>query len=85
MTFYILINLQVIHSLTAHAKAIAVRIHVEKRNVQVIDNGIGIPKDMLEHITELNNQVLTSIRCLSDSFIIASRYQRSMETFMKVL
>ncbi|XP_067207210.1 DNA mismatch repair protein MutL-like isoform X2 [Linepithema humile] len=71
-------------SLTAHAKAIAIRIHVEKRNVQVIDNGVGIPKDMLEHMTELNNQVLTSIRCLSDSFTIASRYQHSMETFMKV-
>lgn len=36
----------------AHAKAIAIRIHAGKREIQVIDNGIGISKDMLQHVAE---------------------------------
>ncbi|RLU15886.1 hypothetical protein DMN91_011642 [Ooceraea biroi] len=88
------------NSLNAHAAAIAIRIHIEKREIHVIDNGIGIPKDKLEHITdsktetmgsqyqmcELNklSNTLTNIRQLSDTLTIASRYQDSTETFMKV-
>ncbi|XP_025159457.1 uncharacterized protein LOC109504700 [Harpegnathos saltator] len=39
-------------SLTTHATAIAVRIHTEKREIQVIDNGIGIRKDTLDRVGE---------------------------------
>lgn len=87
--------------MTAHATAIAIRIHTKKREIQVIDNGIGIQKDALDGIGEYNaktasnqqrtydlfesnNRMLISIRCLSDTFTIASRYRDSMETFMKV-
>jgi len=84
--------------LNAHAAAIAIRIHIKKREVCVIDNGIGIPKDKLEHITEaeietIGNQVyelnklnstLTNIRQLSNILTIASRSEDSTETFMKV-
>lgn len=93
--------MQVANSLTAHAAAIAIRIHTEKRQIQVIDNGFGIQKNALNHIgeydskaannqhgmydlSESNNRMLISIRHLSDTFTIASRYKNSMETFMKV-
>ncbi|XP_014468583.1 PREDICTED: DNA mismatch repair protein Mlh3-like [Dinoponera quadriceps] len=90
----------VANSLAAHAAAIAIRIHTEKREIQVIDNGNGIRQDTLESIgecnaktmnnqqgtydlSESNNRMLISIRHLSDSFTIASKYRNSMETFMK--
>ncbi|XP_032677525.1 DNA mismatch repair protein Mlh3-like isoform X2 [Odontomachus brunneus] len=46
----------VANSLTAHAAAIAIRIHTEKRQIQVIDNGIGIQKDTLNHIGEYDSK-----------------------------
>jgi len=84
--------------LSAHATAIAIRIHIKKREICVIDNGIGISKNKLEHITEaeretVNNQVyefnklnstLTNIRQLSNILTISSRSEDSTETFMKV-
>lgn len=39
----------------AHAKAIAIRIHAGKREIQVIDNGIGISKDMLQLVAEYDD------------------------------
>jgi len=85
--------------LSAHATAIAIRIHIKKREIYVIDNGIGIPRDKLEHITKaeietIGNQVyesnklnstLTHIRQLSNILTIASRSEDSTKTFMKVL
>lgn len=39
----------------AHATAIAIRIHAGKGEVQVIDNGVGISKNMLQHIAEYDD------------------------------
>lgn len=39
----------------AHATAIAIRIHAGKREVQVIDNGVGMSKDLLQHVAEYND------------------------------
>lgn len=85
--------------MNAHASAIAVRIHAGKREIQVIDNGDGIPKDMLKHIAEYSEAMgdqqqvyesfesnyLADVRRLSDCLTVASRYQCSKETFLKVL
>ncbi|XP_011882577.1 PREDICTED: DNA mismatch repair protein MLH3-like isoform X3 [Vollenhovia emeryi] len=86
------------NSLNAHAAAIAVRLHAGKREIQVVDNGVGIPKDMLQRIAEYDSEAtddqqrihepsesncLADIRRLSDRLTIASRYQCSRETFMK--
>ncbi|KAG5336580.1 MLH3 protein, partial [Acromyrmex charruanus] len=88
----------VANSLNAHAAAIAIRIHTTKREIQVIDNGVGIPKDMLKHIAKYNAEVigdqqqickllesnnLADIRRLADRLTITSRHQHSEETFMK--
>ncbi|XP_011165155.3 DNA mismatch repair protein Mlh3 [Solenopsis invicta] len=84
------------NSLNSRAAAIAVRIHAGKRKIQVVDNGVGIPKDMLRCIAEAEatddqqqvcelpqSNYLADIRRLSDCLTIASRYQYSKETFMK--
>lgn len=86
--------------MNAHAAAIAVRIHAGKREIQVVDNGDGIPKNMLERIAEYETEAagnqqqvyelsesnyLANIRRLSDCLTVASRHQYSKETFMKVL
>lgn len=91
---------KVANSLAANASAIAIRIHTEKREIQIIDNGIGMTRDMLKYIgeydvrtiiddqhnsTELTNHTLTNIRRLSNTLTISSRYHLSTETFMKVL
>ncbi|XP_036139542.1 DNA mismatch repair protein Mlh3-like [Monomorium pharaonis] len=86
------------NSLNAHAAAIAVRIHAGKREIQIVDNGVGIPNNMLKRIAEYDAEVasnqqqvlpelkyLANARRLSDRLTIASRYQHSKETFMKVL
>jgi len=44
--------------LNAHAAAIAVRVHAEKRKIQVVDNGVGIPKDMLKRIAEYDAKAM---------------------------
>ncbi|KYM85164.1 DNA mismatch repair protein Mlh3 [Atta colombica] len=89
----------VANSLNAHAAAIAIRIHATKREIQVIDNGVGIPKNMLKHIAKYNAEVigdqqqvcklfesnnLADIRRSADRLTITSRHQHSEETFMKV-
>ncbi|XP_070525171.1 DNA mismatch repair protein MutL [Cardiocondyla obscurior] len=88
----------VANSLNAQATAIAVRIHAEKREIQVVDNGVGISKDMLKNIAEYDSSIisdqqvyksaesnyLTDIRSLTDRLMIASRHQCSTKTFMKV-
>ena len=86
--------------MNAHAAAIAIRIHATKREIQVIDNGVGIPKNMLKHIAKYNAEVigdqqqvcklfesnnLADIRRSADRLTITSRHQYSEETFMKVL
>lgn len=88
--------MQIANSLSAHAAAIAVRIHAGKREVQVVDNGIGIPQDILEHIAEYEgdrqrvceplpvSNYLADVRRLSDRLTVASRHQDSEGTFMKV-
>ncbi|XP_024876264.1 uncharacterized protein LOC112457442 [Temnothorax curvispinosus] len=88
----------VANSLNAHAAAIAVRIHAGKREIQVVDNGVGIPKDVLKHIAEYDSETavdrqrvyeppelnyLAEIRRLSDRLTVSSRLQYSKETFMK--
>ncbi|XP_071577185.1 DNA mismatch repair protein MutL [Temnothorax nylanderi] len=87
----------VANSLNAHAAAIAVRIHAGKREIQVVDNGVGIPKDMLKHIAEYDSETvdqqrvyeppelnyLAEVRRLSDRLTVSSRLQYSKETFMK--
>jgi len=92
-------TLQVANSLNAQASAIAIRIHAGKREIQVIDNGNGIPKDMLRQIAEysevmgdqqqvyelLESNYLADVRRLSDCLTVASRHQYSKETFLKVL
>lgn len=90
-------TLQIANSLNAQASAIAIRIHAGKREIQVIDNGDGIPKDMLKQIAEyseamgeqlyesLESNYLADVRRLSDCLTVASRYQYSKETFLKVL
>ncbi|XP_072756685.1 uncharacterized protein [Anoplolepis gracilipes] len=90
----------VTNSLIAHATAIAIRIHAGKREVQIIDNGVGMSKAMLQHVAEYDNTVgdqqqmyeliqsnkhtLKNIRRLSNSLTIASRHQYSADTFMKI-
>jgi len=85
--------------LNAHAAAIAIRIHAGKREIQVVDNGVGITKDMLKRIAEYDAEAadqqqvyklpelnyLANIRHLSNRLMIASRHQYSKETFLKVL
>lgn len=44
------------NSLSANATAIAIRFHIEQRKIQVIDNGIGIPKIRLNVMAEYNNE-----------------------------
>lgn len=74
------------------------RIHAGKREIQVVDNGVGMPKDMLEYIAEYKavgdqqqvyesseSSYLADIRRLSDRLTVASRHQYSKETFLKVL
>ncbi|XP_018302163.1 DNA mismatch repair protein Mlh3 [Mycetomoellerius zeteki] len=89
----------VANSLNAHATAIAIRIHTTKCEIQVVDNGVGIPKDMLKHIAKydaeatigdqqqvyklLESNNLTDIRRLADRLMITSRHQYSEETFVK--
>ncbi|XP_011692278.1 PREDICTED: uncharacterized protein LOC105452664 isoform X2 [Wasmannia auropunctata] len=87
------------NSLNADASAIAVRIHAGKREIHVVDNGVGIPKDVLKRTVKCDAEAvgnrqqvrelpetnyLTNICLLSDRLTIASRYQYSTETFMKV-
>ncbi|XP_070151918.1 DNA mismatch repair protein MutL [Polyergus mexicanus] len=43
------------NSVIAHATAIAIRIHAGKRKVQVIDNGVGMSKDLLQRVAEYND------------------------------
>ncbi|KYM98135.1 DNA mismatch repair protein Mlh3, partial [Cyphomyrmex costatus] len=88
----------VANSLNSHAAAIAIRIHATKREIQVIDNGVGISKNMLKHIAEYDAKAiddqqrvcklesanyLTNIRRMVDRLMITSRHQYSEETFMK--
>lgn len=40
----------------ADATAIAIRIHREERKIQIVDNGIGIPRERLNIIAEYNSQ-----------------------------
>lgn len=89
---------QVSNSLHANATSIAIRIHKAERKIQVVDNGIGIPKVQLKAIAEYSNkdmfnsedisiwkkQTLTDIRKLSNAMIITSRYYNSSETYIKV-
>ncbi|CAL7943092.1 unnamed protein product [Xylocopa violacea] len=88
------------NSLNANATSIAIRIHGKKRNIQVIDNGVGIPKIQLKTIGEYNSenlyrsniynicnrrkQTLINIRRLSNAVLIASRYYNSFTTCMKI-
>ncbi|PBC29551.1 DNA mismatch repair protein Mlh3 [Apis cerana cerana] len=44
------------NSLHVNATSIAIRFHSEERKIQVIDNGIGIPKAELKTIAEYNNK-----------------------------
>ncbi|XP_031775693.1 uncharacterized protein LOC105736858 [Apis florea] len=44
------------NSLHVNATSIAIRFHSEERKIQVIDNGIGIPKVELKTIAEYNNK-----------------------------
>lgn len=53
--FYIFFY-QVSNSLHVNATSIAIRFHSEERKIQVIDNGIGIPKVELKTIAEYNNK-----------------------------
>ncbi|XP_076753368.1 DNA mismatch repair protein MutL [Xylocopa sonorina] len=88
------------NSLNANATSIAIRIHSKERKIQVIDNGIGIPKIQLKTIGEYNSenlhrsniynicnrrkQTLINIRRLSNAVIVASRYYNSFRTYMKI-
>ncbi|XP_034186040.2 DNA mismatch repair protein MutL [Osmia lignaria lignaria] len=46
----------VLNSLSANATSIAIRIHAEKRKIQVIDNGVGIPKENLKVLAEYKDE-----------------------------
>ncbi|XP_076662565.1 DNA mismatch repair protein MutL [Halictus rubicundus] len=89
----------VMNSLNAESTAIAIRFHAGKRKIQVVDNGVGIPRDGLTATAEYNDrgarfnvedicnarkQTLASIRRLSDVMMITSRHRDSPRTYMKV-
>lgn len=84
--------------MNAKATAIAIRFDLEKRKIQVIDNGTGISKKKLitiaeyssqdlcwnvEEICNTKKQTLANIRRLSDAIIITSRHSNSYRTYMK--
>ncbi|XP_076247458.1 uncharacterized protein LOC143187253 [Calliopsis andreniformis] len=87
------------NSLNANATAIAIRIHADKRKIQIVDNGIGISKKELETVAEYESKnsdccktqcvcdsqkTLVNIRRLCDAMLITSRYYNSSKTYMKV-
>ncbi|XP_076752613.1 DNA mismatch repair protein MutL-like [Xylocopa sonorina] len=86
------------NSLNANATSIAIRIHSKERKIQVIDNGIGIPKVQLKTIGEYNNENLhcsnvynicnrrkqTLIRRLFNAVMVAFKYYNSFRTYMKI-
>ncbi|XP_076228815.1 uncharacterized protein LOC116428374 [Nomia melanderi] len=89
----------VLNSLDARATAIAIRFDLEKRKIQVVDNGVGISKKKLidiaeyrsrvlcwnvEDICNAKKQTLVNIRRLSDAVIITSRHCSSSRTYTKV-
>lgn len=59
-------TLQVSNSLAARSAAIAIRIHTEKREIHVIDNGIGIREDALEDIAQYDVEIESEERQTSD-------------------
>lgn len=52
--------MQVANSLIAHTTAVAIRVHVKKHEIQIIDNGIGIQKDALNRIGEYNTKTTSN-------------------------
>ncbi|XP_066601150.1 LOW QUALITY PROTEIN: uncharacterized protein [Prorops nasuta] len=85
----------VLNSLNARATSIAIRLHIGRRKIQVIDNGIGIFEDKLRDIGEdykrnennypKSKESLLKIREASSLLIITSRYKDSTKTLSKVL
>lgn len=55
-------TLQVANSLAAQATAIAIRIRAEKREIRVIDNGVGMQESMLEDVAEYNAKIISNRR-----------------------
>ena len=57
---------QISNSLSANATSIAIRFHNEQRKIQVIDNGIGIPKIQLKPMAEYNNESILNCSSIHD-------------------
>ena len=66
------------NSLNANATAIAIRIYVKERNIQVVDNGTGIPKQILNTVAEYDMQnadkgnILDIYNCTSKNQTLAN-------------
>ncbi|KAK1119119.1 hypothetical protein K0M31_013619 [Melipona bicolor] len=54
------------NSLSANATSIAIRFHNEQRKIQVIDNGIGVPKIQLKPMAEYNNESIFNCSNIHD-------------------